>query len=223
MTFDLELGPLDLVSPIVRGRGFVSIKNGIIAAMTQEKLGMAREYINTDGLIALPGMVDEHVHFMDPGETEREDFIHGSSAAAVGGVTTVIEHTHSHPIRSVKALEEKRSYLRDRSLVDFGLAAHMWPEDIPGIAALWQAGVMFFKVFTASTHGVPGLTNDELFQAFTHMHEVGARTLVHCEDESILSGNRNRLLQEQRMDNAVILSWRTREAEQMAALATAYL
>ncbi len=222
--FDLELGPVEIVNGFGRAAGvYINVKDGTIAAMSKEKLGMAREYKDTGGLTALPGMVDEHVHFMDPGETHREDFIRGSSAAAVGGVTTVIEHTHGQPVRDVEVLKDKAAYLRNRALVDYGLAAHVWPEDIPHIAELWHAGVMFFKVFTASTHGVPGLTSDELMQAFSKMAAAGARTLVHCEDESILAGNRKRLGEEGRSDNQVILDWRSREAEQMAVLATAYL
>jgi dihydroorotase-like cyclic amidohydrolase len=63
--------------------------------------------------------VDGHVHFQDPGDTTREDLTTGTSASAVGGVTTVIEHTHSDPIRTVEFLREKVHHVSSRSLIDF--------------------------------------------------------------------------------------------------------
>jgi hypothetical protein len=60
-------------------------------------------------------------------------------------VTTVIEHTHGSPVRCAADLDEKRHYLRGRSLVDFGLAAHAWPEGPDEVASLWEAGVSFLE------------------------------------------------------------------------------
>src|SRR3989338_7784158 len=56
-------------------------------------------------------------------------------AAAVGGVTTVVEHTHSHPVLTVENLREKAAHLADRSVVDFGLAAHVFPPTIENLPA----------------------------------------------------------------------------------------
>src|SRR5690625_2307668 len=119
--FDLEIINATIVNATESFRGCVSIKNGKIAAIAKNPLQNAKRTIDAEGLHLLPGMIDQHVHFMDPGETSREDFIHGSSAAAVGGITTVVEHTHSQPVRNVKKLNEKIDYLSNRSIVDFGL------------------------------------------------------------------------------------------------------
>ena len=99
-------------------------------------------------------MIDGHVHFQDPGDSSREDFVSGSSAAAVGGVTTVIEHTHSHPVRNTRFLQEKIAHLENRSLVDYGLGAHVWPEDIPQVEELWRAGHSSGK--DAAAFPIPG-------------------------------------------------------------------
>ena len=123
---DLALTHATLVSPRGRRRAHLYATDGRISAVTAEQLE-AREVVDAAGLFLLPGSVDGHVHFQDPGDTTREDFISGSSAAAVGGVTTVVEHTHSHPIRNPRFLREKVEHLGGRSLVDFGLAAHAWP------------------------------------------------------------------------------------------------
>ncbi|HSK95184.1 MAG TPA: amidohydrolase family protein, partial [Euzebyales bacterium] len=90
----------------------------------------AARTIDASGLVVLPGMVDTHVHLMDPGATDREDFPTGTAAAAARGVTTIVEHTHAHPVRDVDELTAKCSHLAGRSHVDYGLAAHVWPDRI---------------------------------------------------------------------------------------------
>jgi dihydroorotase (multifunctional complex type) len=150
---------------------------------------------------------------MDPGPTEREDFITGSSAAAVGGVTTVIEHTHAQPVRSSEFLAEKSRYLAGRSLVDYGLAAHVWPEDIARLPALWAAGATLFKVFTCTTHGVPAMLPGKLLELLRTVARFDGLCLVHCEDETITGEAEERLRRAGRTDPRVILEWRTREAE----------
>jgi dihydroorotase (multifunctional complex type) len=210
--FDLAIYGATLVSPRGRRRAHVYVQDGRIAAVTDEHL-QADRTIDAAGLYLLPGMIDGHVHFQDPGDTSREDFVTGSSAAAVGGVTTVIEHTHSHPVRTVDFLRDKTEHLTKRSLVDFGLAAHAWPSDVGKHAALWRAGVTFFKVFTCTTHGVPGHTPAQLLALFRELASVDALCLVHCEDESITAESERALYEAGRSDPAVIPEWRSREAE----------
>ncbi|MDP9494327.1 MAG: dihydroorotase family protein, partial [Actinomycetota bacterium] len=176
---------------------------------------------DVSGLIILPGMVDTHVHLMDPGDTEREDFIHGTRAAAARGVTTIVEHTHTHPIRNAPDLEEKKAHLRTRSNVDFGLAAHVWPDRIPEIGPLVTAGITFFKIFTCTTHGVPGLEHSQLSGALAAIKQAGGRCLIHNEDEQLTSDAERRLKELGRTDPGLLLEWRTRDAELTATAATA--
>lgn len=196
--------------------GSISIENGKIAAISKFPLRNAKRYINAEGLVLIPGMVDQHVHFMDPGETDREDFIQGSKAAAVGGVTTVIEHTHAFPIRDVQAHHEKIDYLRERSVVDYGLTAHAFPQDLGNLRALWDSGVMMFKIFTCTTHGIPTMNNDQLFRAFEEISAFNGTCLVHCEDDAITEGNEKRLKEASRYDNAIVSEWRSETAEEIA-------
>lgn len=221
---------------VVTGRGVLQahlyVQDGLIAAVSIERMA-ARDRIDASGLHVLPGMIDGHVHFQDPGDSSREDFIAGSSAAAIGGTTTVIEHTHSHPVRTPGFFREKAEHLRDRSVVDFGLAAHVWPEDtevqgprsrVQGpVRQLWEAGVVFFKVFTCTTHGVPALLPGPLLGFMREIERFGGLCLVHCEDESITGENELRLRASGRKDPALLLEWRTREAEEVAASTVAQL
>jgi dihydroorotase (multifunctional complex type) len=210
--FDLVIAGGTLVSPSGRRRANLYIQDGSVAAVNEEVFE-ARQTVDATGLFVLPGAVDGHVHFQDPGDTTREDFITGSSAAAVGGVTTVIEHTHSDPVRTPEFLRDKVEHLRQRSLIDFGLAAHAWPGQPGQVAELWRAGVTFFKVFTCTTHGVPGHDPAELLKVLRDAAEVDALCLVHCEDEAMTAENERALRAAGRSDAAVISEWRSREAE----------
>jgi dihydroorotase (multifunctional complex type) len=212
---ELALTNGTLVTPRGRRRAHLYATEGRIAAVTDERLE-ARVVVDAAGLYVLPGSVDGHVHFQDPGDTTREDFISGSSAAAVGGVTTVVEHTHSHPIRDPEFLREKVEHLRGRSLVDFGLAAHAWPDRLDQVRPLWEAGVTFFKVFTCTTHGVPGFDAAHLLELFRAVAAADGLCLVHCEDETITAEAERALRAAGRADPAVIPEWRNREAELVA-------
>lgn len=214
--FDLEIINATIVTSTNSFKGSISIENGKIAAISQFPLNNAKRTIDADGLHLVPGMVDQHVHFMDPAETSREDFIHGSSAAATGGITTVIEHTHAAPVRSVQAYDDKIKHLSDRSLVDYGLTAHVFPDDLGNLRALWESGVILFKIFTCTTHGIPTLNNDELFRAFKEIASFNGRCLVHCEDDAITEGNERRLKQAHRCDNEIVSEWRSETAEEIA-------
>jgi dihydroorotase (multifunctional complex type) len=214
--YDLAIYDATLVTPRGRRRAHLYCDQGRIAGIGDERLA-ARQTIDAAGLHLLPGAVDGHVHFQDPGDTTREDFTSGTSAAAVGGVTTVIEHTHSHPVREPGFLRDKVAHLRGRSLLDFGLAAHAWPDQLGQTRALWEAGATFFKVFTCTTHGVPGFDAAHLLQLFREVAEYDGLCLVHCEDETITAENERALRAAGRDDPAVIVEWRSREAELTAA------
>lgn len=201
-----------VVSSRSRSRSHVYVTDGQVVEVSDRDLE-ARSQIDATGLLVLPGMVDTHVHLMDPGETAREDFPTGTAAAAAAGVTTVIEHTHSHPVRSVPDLQDKVAYLKGRANVDFGLAAHVWPDRIGGMADLWAGGIAFFKMFTCTTHGVPGLTGPQLEEALSTMASFDGVVLAHCEDEQLTAEAEARLHAEGRDDNRIVIEWRSREAE----------
>ena len=220
--FDLGVLGAVVVSPSGRARRHVYVRQGRVAAVTSAQRDASRT-VDATGLYLLPGMVDTHVHLMDPGPTEREDFPTGTTAAAVHGVTTIVEHTHAHPVRTVRDLDEKRRYLRGRAHVDHGLAAHVWPDQIGRLGELWAAGASFFKVFTCTTHGVPGLDAAHLLAALEAISRAGATALIHCEDESITQQAGRALLEAGRDDGAVLFEWRSREAELVAAQTAALL
>jgi dihydroorotase (multifunctional complex type) len=215
MKFDLGIEGGEVVRGGGRQRLNVYVTNGRIAALSAQALHAQRTRDAT-GLLVMPGMVDTHVHLMDPADTSREDFPTGTLAAANAGVTTIIEHTHGAPVREPGELADKLEYLRGRSRVDYALAAHAWPDRIDQVGPLWRAGVAFFKVFTCTTHGVPGFDAGALRALFGQVNEQRAICLVHCEDESITARLESELRSAGRADNAVIPEWRHPDAELVA-------
>jgi dihydroorotase (multifunctional complex type) len=220
--YDLGIEGGTLVTGGGRSQANVYVTKGRIAAITPDRRAAGRR-VDAGGLLVMPGMVDAHVHFMDPGSPEHEDFPSGSAAAARAGVTTVIEHTHGAPVRTLRDLEQKRSHLSSRSRVDFALAAHAWPGQTLEVAQLWRAGVAFIKAFTCTTHGIPGHGEGELQELFREAARASATCLVHCEDERLTAAAERRLRSGGRIDGGVIPEWRSREAEMAAVTATTEL
>src|SRR6478735_5666875 len=115
---------------LIRGakpHAFVGITDGRIAALTD---GSAKEVIDATGLRILPGVIDSHVHFNEPGRAEWEGIGTGSAACAAGGTTTYFDMplNSTPPVVSAEALERKRAIGEEKSFVDFAI----WGGLIPG-------------------------------------------------------------------------------------------
>lgn len=219
---DLVVEGGTVVTPSGRRRAHVGVADGVVRVVGTDHLA-ARERVDASGLLVLPGGVDTHVHLMDPGSPEREDFPTGTSAAAAAGVTTVIEHSHGQPVRSADDLRDKVRYLTGRSNVDFALAAHAWPGRAQDVADLWSAGVAFFKLFTCTTHGIPGHDAAALLAHLEATAQAGAVSLMHCEDESLTESAERLLRADGRTDGGLLPQWRNRDAEVVAAAVAALL
>jgi dihydroorotase (multifunctional complex type) len=223
---DLLVAGGTVVTPTGRRRASIGVRDGVVVHIGPPAGSggpTAARTVDATGLVVLPGGVDTHVHLMDPGSPEREDFPTGTAAAAASGVTTIVEHSHGTPVRTVDDLCDKTAYLRERSDVDFGLAAHAWPGSAGDVAGLWSAGVTFFKVFTCTTHGVPGHDAARLKEHLTATAQAGAVSLLHCEDESLTEAAESLLRAEGRTDGGIVPDWRSRDAELVAAAVAALL
>jgi dihydroorotase (multifunctional complex type) len=219
---DLGIEGGELVTPSGRSRLNVYASGGRITAITAARRE-AGEVVDASGLLVMPGMVDAHVHFMDPADPTREDFPSGTAAAVRAGVTTVIEHTHARPVITVDDLREKAAYVAGRSRVDFALGAHVWPDRLDAVDAVWGGGVAFLKVFTCTTHGVPGFSASALRELFGRVADIDALCLVHSEDEDLTSQAERELRESSRADGGVIPAWRNRDAELSAVSTVAVL
>jgi len=132
-----------------------------------------------DALI-LPGCVDLHVHFREPGFTHKEDFASGTRSAALGGVTTIMDMPNTDPpVTTRQALEAKASMVRGRSAIDYGLYAA--PRSAGSVARLADATA--FKVYMAETTGGLRIDAEVLPEVLEAAGELGKVVAVHAEDE----------------------------------------
>ena len=107
----------------------------------------AARTVDASGLLVLPGLVDAHVHFRDPGLTHKEDFDSGSRAAALGGVTTVMVMPTDMPMTATaEQFVEKKERAQGRSFVDFALQAALGA-DTSSVRELAAEGAVSFEVF----------------------------------------------------------------------------
>ncbi|MBW1976463.1 MAG: dihydroorotase [Deltaproteobacteria bacterium] len=199
----------------------ILVKEGKISALVKAHDIEAKQVIDASGLLVMPGAVDGHVHMMDPGHTEREDFITGTSAAAVGGATTVIEHHRTEPpVLNARIFQEKRDYLESRSLVDFSLMGGAVPDNLNELKNMWELGAVAFKTFTCALHGVVPMPAGNLRELFRTLAKFGGTTLIHAEDDSILRVNEELLRHSGRKDYLTVSEWRSEDAE-LVAISTA--
>lgn len=134
--------------------------------------------------LVLPGGIDSHVHFREPGMTQKEDFGSGSVAALHGGITCVLDMPNTvPPTTTVAALMEKKALASAKSLVDFGLFAGVQPGvDIAGL----KDEAVGFKLYMAGTTG--DLMVGSIATARDEIAAVAASgkvLAVHAEDESM--------------------------------------
>lgn len=146
--FDLIVKGGSLVSPAGIRPGSLLISGGRVAAIHDGgEAPPARATIDACGKLVLPGLVDAHVHFREPGLTHKEDFASGSLAAAAGGVTTAMVMPTDNPFTMTpESFAEKRGLAEGKAHVDFALQAGLGP-DLRHVAALAELGAISFEIF----------------------------------------------------------------------------
>ncbi|WP_157988054.1 dihydroorotase [Jiangella endophytica] len=139
----------------------VAVTGGVISALAAPGTLSAAEVVDVRGKILLPGAVDVHVHFRQPGFEQKEDFRTGSAAAACGGVTTVCDMPNTHPpVTGAERFRAKRDLVAGTSHVDYGL----WSggTDLPELAAMAELGAVGVKVYLNRSHRADDPYADEL-------------------------------------------------------------
>jgi len=125
----------------------VAVDRGRIVSVSKPSHSpKAAQKIRANGRLILPGAIDCHVHFRDPGFPNREDFESGTRAAAAGGITTVIDMPNTSPaVSNARIFSEKRKRAQRKALVNFGLFAGAGSGNIGELQSLMRAGAMAFK------------------------------------------------------------------------------
>jgi dihydroorotase len=158
----------------------IGIDNGKIVSITKIP-PKSSEIIDAKGNIILPGLIDSHVHFRDPGLTYKEDFKTGSEAAAAGGFTTVMDMPNTEPPTSTKkTFLEKLDIARKKSIVDFAL--HAGVNDLDDINQIAECKPASFKIFMDLAD------NSFLVETFEYFSNLGQKQIIsiHAEDKNII-------------------------------------
>ena len=154
-----------------------------------------RQVIDARGLYLLPGVIDDQVHFRDPGLTHKGDLFTESRAAVAGGVTSYMEMPNTQPQTITRdALREKMEMAATKSAANYAFYLGATNDNINELRKVDSRQVCGVKVFMGASTGNM-LVDDEraLQQIFA---EVDTLIATHCEDESIIRANRDRLLKE---------------------------
>src|SRR5215470_19903466 len=186
-------------------RGHVVVAGERIAGFTAHDgvLSGADEVIDATGLVVLPGSIDLHGHFEDPGHTEREDFHTGTMAAAAGGVTSVFEHPLTYPpTTTVQLYRDKREMAGTKVVIDFGLWGALTPISLDQMEGQWHEGAPGFKAFMTDDcePAYPRADDGALLEGMRTAARLGALVLVHGGNDSLLKANEARLEREGRRD-----------------------
>ncbi len=195
MIADLVLAGGTVVNGRARFAADVAIRDGLVLAVgAPDAMPATRERVDVTGLHLLPGAIDAHVHFREPGYAHKEDWETGSAAAAMGGTTTVFEMPNTDPpTRSAAELREKQS-LAAKSYVDYGLYGLLAEDNIGELEGLVAAGANAFKCFMGNTFGnLPSPSTGAMLEGFEIVAASGLRISLHAEDASIMAWRQARL------------------------------
>ncbi len=155
-----------------------------------EKIDEEIEEIDCKGKLILPGFIDAHVHFREPGHTSKEDFETASSACVAGGITTVLDMPNNNPpIVSLEDLEKKRDIISGRSYVDYGFYIAFNGENVDEIN---RANVLAVKFYFANSTGKMGVS----FGLKEFFEKSNKLIVVHAEDEDLIKQNEKKYFKE---------------------------
>jgi dihydroorotase len=203
VTADLILAGGKVVSPDAVIEASIAIKDGkILAVGAPEAMPPAKETVDVAGMHVLPGAIDVHVHFRDPGYPQKEDFASGTAAAAFGGVTTIFDMPNTIPtVGTPEVLAAKHKMASEKAYVDFGLYAVLGEDTIEHVPALIEAGVIGFKLYMGNTFGkIASPSTGAMLEAFEVVAPTGKRISLHAETNSIMERRETRLRQAGRTD-----------------------
>ncbi len=163
----------------------VYIENGRIAEISKEITQTADQTIDAEGLHLLPGMIDDQVHFREPGLTHKADLATESKAALAGGTTSYMEMPNVNPPSvTLEALEAKFARAAEVSWVNYSFYLGATNDNLEEVKRLDPRAACGVKIFMGSSTGNMLVDRDEaLRQIFTHSPTI---ITTHCEDTPMI-------------------------------------
>ncbi len=158
-----------------------------IAALAEHLAPEAgEEVIDAGGRLVLPGLIDSHVHFRDPGGTHKEDFLTGTQAALAGGVTTILDMPNTQPPTvNRERLAEKAALAAEKAVVDYGFYLGATESNVEEAATASDAAVALKLYMGYSTGSLLVTEFAPLYRHFSTF-PLHKPIVVHAEDEQSL-------------------------------------
>jgi len=202
----------------------IYVKNGKIKDITpgDNTLLPVEKEIDVKGNIVFPGFIDPHVHFDDPGFTEREDFETGTRSAAAGGITTIIDMpcTSIPPVISGPNFDYKLNIVKPKAYVDFAFWGGVTPEQVESgeheksLKELKDRGIVGVKFYTVSGMELyPRMPVPDMDKAFRLLKELNLVCAIHTEDYYLVDYYSHFMQEMGREDPESWCEGRTYEAE----------
>ena len=189
MAVDLYLKNGRFITETGESYSGVTIQDGKIVQLVRGEVAIAaREEIDLDGRLVLPGLVDDHVHFNEPGREHWEGYTTGTMAAAAGGVTTVMEMplNATPPTINLQNLQNKQAAVSNKAVIDYALWGGLVDNNVAELSDLHTGGVIGFKGFMSNS-GVDfaRIDDDVLYAGLREAKALGNLVAVHAENEYV--------------------------------------
>lgn len=151
--------------------------------------------VDVAGKFIVPGFIDGHVHLREMGYSDREDFYSGTQAAAVGGITTVMDMPNSQPkVITPDDFKARRERVVERAYVNIGLYVWACARNADHLQEFRDLGPIGFKIFTAETGAYDPefasyITTDRtvLYRILQQVGEMNSIAAIHSEDQALIS------------------------------------
>ena len=169
--------------------GFIVIEDGYIIEITkQQPAASFDEVIDASGCYVLPGIIDDHVHFREPGLTAKADIDTESRAAAAGGVTSYFDMPNCNPqTTTLEALEEKFELAREKSHVNYSFFYGATNDNADTFAKLPANRIPGVKLFMGSSTGNMLVDKQQTLERIFKTCQLPL--MAHCEDTDIINRN----------------------------------
>ena len=187
MKADLYLKNGLIVTEHTTFKGGVAVKDSKISQLVAGEAEIeAEQVLDLDGKLVLPGLIDDHVHFNQPGREHWEGYRTGSMAAAAGGVTTVLEMplNATPPAIDRPKLLAKRRAASSEAVVDYAHWGGLVNNNLDRLAELQAEGVIGFKAFMSdSSVDFERIDDDLIYAGLERIRALGRVLGIHAENE----------------------------------------
>lgn len=202
--------------------GNIAVRDGKIAALLAvQEMPEAKKVIDAKGNYIFPGAIDTHAHLNDPGYEWREDYEHGTAAAAVGGYTTIIDMPlqNEPALTNAELFDVKEAKVSPNAYADYCFWGGLVPDNFDDLAGLDKKGCVAFKSFIGPVSpDYSSLSYGQAYEAMQIIKEFDGRAGFHCEDFSTIKWQEQRMKKEGRLDWQGFLDSRPVISEMLATV-----